>query len=170
MKKISHKFSGDKLRIGVISDTHGSLNKAATDVLQGVDLIIHAGDVDTPQVLRALKRTAPVTAVRGNMDRGRWAAGLAATEVVEAAAQHIYVLHDLQQLDLDPAAAGFGAVVCGHTHRPAIEHRHGVVFINPGSASYPRWNSAPSVAVLDCGSSEIRARILFLKSQNRSLF
>ncbi len=170
MKKIPYKSSGDKLRIGVISDTHGSLDKAAIDVLRGVDLIIHAGDIDTPQVLKALNRTAPVTAVRGNMDGGRWAAGLAVTEVVAAAAKQIYVLHDLQRLDLDPAAAGFSAVISGHTHRPAIEHRQGVVFINPGSASYPRWDSAPSVAVLDCGSSGIRARILFIKSQPRSLY
>ena len=169
MKTIPHISSGDKLRIGVISDTHGSLDAAAINALRGVNLIIHAGDIDTPDVLRALNRTAPVTAVRGNMDRGRWSADLSAAEVVEAGESLIYVLHDLQRLDLDPAAAGFRAVVCGHTHRPAVRHRNGIVFINPGSAAYPRWGNDPSVAVLECGTADIQARIIFFESQHRSL-
>jgi putative phosphoesterase len=163
MKKIPHKSREDKLRIGIISDTHGSLGAAAADAMDGVDLIIHAGDIDTPEVLRALNRIAPVTAVRGNMDRGPWTAGLPAAEVVAAGEKHIYVLHDLQRLDLDPSASGFSAVVCGHTHRPAIERHNGVLFINPGSAAYPRWNTASSVAVLECGPAGIQARILFLE-------
>jgi len=169
MKEIPHKSSGNKLRIGVISDTHGSLDAAAIDALWGVDLIIHAGDIDTPDVLRALNRTAPVTAVRGNMDRGHWSADLSTTEVIEAGKSLIYVLHDLQRLALDPAAAGFRAVVCGHTHRPTVQRRNGVVFINPGSAAYPRWGSNPSVAVLDCDAADIQARIIFLEPQHRSL-
>jgi putative phosphoesterase len=169
MKKIPHKSAGNKLRIGVISDTHGSLDAMAIDALRGVDLIIHAGDIDTPEVLAELNRTAPVTAVRGNMDRGRWSAGLSTTEVVEAGESHIYVLHDFQRLALDPIAAGFRAVVCGHTHRPTVQRRNGVVFINPGSAAYPRWGSSPSVAVLDCDAADIQARIIFLEPQHRSL-
>jgi putative phosphoesterase len=169
MEKIPHNVSADKLRIGVISDTHGSLDAAAIAVLRGMDLIIHAGDIDTPEVLRTLNRTAPVTAVRGNMDRGHWSADLSTTEVVEAGESLIYVLHDLQRLTLDPAAAGFRAVICGHTHRPAVQHRNGVVFINPGSAAYPRWGSSPSVALLDCDAADIQARIIFLEPQHRSL-
>ncbi len=168
MREIAHKPDTDKLRIGVISDTHGELDGAVVAALKGVDLIIHAGDIDTPELLACLKQTAPVTAVKGNMDRGRWAGGLPAADVVQARGSHIYVLHDLQRLDLDPGAAGFRAVVCGHTHRPAIQRRGGVLFINPGSAAYPRWGSDPSVAVLECSGTRIEPRIIFIQSQHRS--
>lgn len=167
--EIAHKALRDKLRIGVLSDTHGNLDTAVMKALQGVDLILHAGDIDTPEVLEALEGAAPVKAVRGNMDRGRWARRLPAADAVEAAGHLIYLLHDLQQLDLDPAAAGFAAVVCGHTHRPAIHRRDGVLFLNPGSATHPRWGSDPSVAVLDCSTAGTRARIVCIKPQHRSL-
>src|SRR5437588_748786 len=112
-------------RIGVISDTHGLVRPEALRALAGADLIVHAGDVGAPEVLEALRAVAPVVAVRGNNDRGRWARALAETEVVERAGRALYVLHDLHELDLDPRAAGFDAVIAGHSHRPRVERRDG---------------------------------------------
>jgi len=127
-------------RIGVISDTHGLLRPAAVEALRGCEVIIHAGDVGTPEVLEALGRIAPVVAVRGNVDTAPWASRLAATEVVEAGGRHLYVLHQLEQLDLDPVAAGFAAVIYGHSHQPTAEIRRGVLYLNPGSAGPRRFN------------------------------
>src|SRR5690606_24854869 len=121
-------------RVGVISDTHGLLRPAAVEALAGSDLIVHAGDVGDAAILDALGAIAPVRAVRGNVDVGTWAASLPPIEVVEVAGQHLYVLHRLEDLDLDPAAAGFAAVIYGHSHRPSAERRGGVLFLNPGSA------------------------------------
>jgi putative phosphoesterase len=134
------------LIIGVISDTHGRLSTAALCGLEGVDRIIHAGDIGGTDVLDALARIAPVTMVRGNMDGGAWAKGLKATEVVEIGPVLLYVLHDLYGLDLEPEAAGFQAVICGHTHLPASELKNGVLYLNPGSASLPRHGHPPTVA------------------------
>jgi putative phosphoesterase len=126
--------------IGVISDTHGLLRPAAVEALRGCEVIIHAGDVGTPEVLEALGRIAPVVAVRGNVDTAPWASRLAATEVVEAGGRHLYVLHQLEHLDLDPVAAGFAAVIYGHSHQPTAEIRGGVLYLNPGSAGPRRFN------------------------------
>ncbi|HXM43205.1 MAG TPA: metallophosphoesterase family protein, partial [Bryobacteraceae bacterium] len=104
----------------------------AVRALAGVDLIVHAGDVGTPEILDALRAVAPLVAVRGNVDTGAWASALPTTAVAEAGGTLIYVLHDLNELDLDPAAAGFGAVVSGHTHKPGSLERAGVLYINPG--------------------------------------
>ncbi|HET9741166.1 MAG TPA: metallophosphoesterase family protein [Terriglobales bacterium] len=128
--------------IGVISDTHGLLRPAALDRLRGTCAIIHAGDVGESSILEQLSRIAPVTAVRGNIDTGTWARELPETEVLEVAGVSIYILHDLKQLDLDPRAAGFAAVISGHSHQPRIEWRDGVLFFNPGSAG-PRRFSLP---------------------------
>lgn len=143
--------------IGVISDTHGHLAAAAEAALDGVALIIHAGDLDTPQVLERLRRIAPVVAVRGNMDRGPWAEALPPAELVAVAGVHVYVLHMAHLLDLDPAAAGVDVVVCGHTHRPGEERRGGVLYLNPGSASLPRGGNPPSLALLRIGGGTVRA-------------
>src|SRR5256886_13746964 len=126
-------------RIGVISDTPGLVRPAALRALAGADLIVHAGDVGAPEVLDALRAVAPVVAVRGNNDRGRWATALAETEVVERGGRAIYVLHDLHELDLDPRAAGFDAVITRHSHQPRIERRDGVLYLNPGSAGPRRF-------------------------------
>jgi putative phosphoesterase len=125
--------------IGVISDTHGLMRPEALEALRGVDRILHAGDVGAPEVLEALARIAPVTAVRGNNDHGPWAAALPPTAVVEVAGALIYVLHDLGELDLDPRAAGLRAVVAGHSHQPKQEERDGVLYFNPGSAGPRRF-------------------------------
>ncbi len=133
---------------GVISDTHGLLRPAALDALRGCSLIIHAGDVGTPDVLAALRTVAPLVAVRGNVDRGAWAEALPETETVAVGDHWLYVLHDLKQLDLDLAAGGFSAVISGHSHKPAIAERGGVLYLNPGSAGPRRFHLPVTVARL----------------------
>ena len=134
--------------IGVISDTHGLLRPEAVKALQGVELIIHAGDIGDPKVLRGLERLAPVHAVRGNTDRGDWARDLPLTRVVEVGGVLLYVLHELFTLDLDPAAAGFAAVIYGHSHSPHQERKNGVLYLNPGSAGPRRFTLPVSLARL----------------------
>jgi putative phosphoesterase len=131
--------------IGVISDTHGLLRPEAVEALRGVEHIIHAGDIGAPEVLSALAEIAPVTAVRGNNDKGAWAGRIPATAVFEAPGLRIYVLHDVNELDLDPAAAGFGVVIAGHSHHPSQDERDGVLFFNPGSAGPRRFRLPISI-------------------------
>src|ERR1051326_2846861 len=126
--------------VGLISDTHGLLRQQALDALQGSDLIVHAGDVGRPDIIPQLRLLAPVVAVRGNVDHGDWASQLPVTAVVETELALIYGLHDLQQLDLDPAAAGFNIVVSGHSHKPGRTERSGVMYLNPGSAGPRRFS------------------------------
>lgn len=140
-------------KIGIISDTHGLLRAEAVAALRGVELIIHAGDVGDHEILAALGDVAPVVAVRGNVDTEPWAMKLPLTEVVEAGGAAIYVLHNLQELDLDPAAAGFHMVVSGHTHAPLREERGGVIYLNPGSAGPRRFKLPVTVARVDLGQS-----------------
>jgi len=138
-------------RIGLLSDTHGLLRDEALLALRGSDLIIHAGDVGKPEILDALKALAPLVAVRGNVDQADWAARLPSTAVVETEAATFYVLHNLQQLDLDPKAAGFHVVVSGHTHKPNHATRGGVLYLNPGSAGPRRFDLPVTIARLDLG-------------------
>ncbi len=129
-------------RVGVISDTHGLLRAAALEALAGVDLILHAGDVGRAEILQRLRDVAPTVAVRGNVDTSPWGRTLPETEVVDVEGRLIYMLHDRAALDLDPRAAGFAAVVFGHSHRPDATEANGVLFLNPGSAG-PRRFSLP---------------------------
>ncbi len=149
--------------VGVISDTHGILAEEAIKAFSGTDMIIHAGDIDRPEVLESLAAIAPVTAVRGNMDAGAWADSLNKTEIVSISEVMIYVLHDLDQLDLDLGAGGFRAVIHGHTHRPAEVEHNGVLFLNPGSAGYPRRSTPPSIALLDIHDGSIDVRFVELE-------
>ena len=135
--------------IGLISDTHGLLRPEAVSALQGVELIIHAGDVGDPEVLARLKRIAPVFAVRGNVDTQQWALGLPPTTVVEASGTSFYVLHNLRELDLRPEAAKFDFVISGHTHQPEQFERNGALYINPGSAGPRRFHLPITIALLD---------------------
>jgi putative phosphoesterase len=128
-----------ELIIGVISDTHGLLRPEAVEALRGSDLILHAGDVGSPEILEELRHIAPVKAVRGNIDSTPWCETLSPTEVIEAGGLSLYMLHDLKQLDLNPAAAGFAAVICGHSHAPMNEVRNGVLYFNPASAGPRRF-------------------------------
>lgn len=146
--------------IGVISDTHGLLRPEAVAALRGAEHIIHAGDVGKPEILQQLGEIAPVTAVRGNIDRGTWARKLPETQVVELSGIGIYVLHDLGALDLKPQAAGFKVVISGHSHVPKQELRDGVLFINPGSAGPRRFKLPITVGRLVCGGEGVRAEII----------
>lgn len=136
-------------KIGLISDTHGLLRPEAVEPLRGSELILHAGDVGKPEILDTLKQIAPVIAVRGNVDTAAWANILSETAVAEAGPVSIYILHNLQQLDLKPAAAGFHIVVSGHTHKPLCERRDSVLYINPGSAGPRRFDLPVTVARLN---------------------
>jgi len=147
--------------VGVISDTHGVLHPQALAALAGSQLIIHAGDLGSPDILPALRRIAPVTAVRGNIDTRPWAAKIPGAAAVEAGSHWLYVLHDLKHLDLDPRAAGFAAVISGHTHVPLQEMRDGVLFLNPGSAGPRRFRLPVSLARLKIGR-ELQAELMVL--------
>jgi putative phosphoesterase len=148
--------------VGVISDTHGLLRPEALAALAGVERIVHAGDIGAPEVLTALGRIAPVTAVRGNNDRDRWAADIPETDVLEIGDVSLYVLHDLHELDLDPRAAGFAAVIAGHSHQPRMEERDGVLYLNPGSAGPRRFKLPISLARLTVAGSRLRAELVTL--------
>jgi putative phosphoesterase len=147
----------------VISDTHGLLRPEAVAALHGVERIVHAGDIGSADVLIALERIAPVSAVRGNDDRDAWAAEIPATEVVEVGQVSLYVLHDLHELELDPRAAGFAAVIAGHSHQPRLEERDGVLYLNPGSAGPRRFKLPISLARLTVSGSRVRAELLTLE-------
>lgn len=145
--------------VGVISDTHGLLRPEAVAALQGVDRIVHAGDIGSPDVLQALARIAPVTAVRGNNDREAWAREIPETEAIEVEGAWLYVLHDLGELDLDPRAAGFAAVISGHSHRPKQEERDGVLYFNPGSAGPRRFRLPVTVGRLTVEGARVAGEI-----------
>jgi putative phosphoesterase len=149
--------------LGVISDTHGLLRPEAVAALAGVERIVHAGDIGSPEVIAALQRIAPVSAVRGNNDREAWAADIPETEVVEVGAVSLYVLHDLHELDLDPRAAGFAAVIAGHSHQPRREERDGVLYLNPGSAGPRRFKLPISLARLTVAGRRVQAKLVTLE-------
>jgi putative phosphoesterase len=148
--------------IGVISDTHGLLRLEAVKALAGVELIIHAGDIGNPQVLEALAQIAPVHAVQGNTDRGDWATDLPHSRVVEMGGVLLYVLHELFTLDLDPTAAGFAAVIYGHSHSPHMERKNGVMYLNPGSAGPRRFTLPVSLAIVEIQGHSLQARLIRL--------
>jgi len=142
--------------IGVISDTHGLLRPEALKALRGSQHIIHAGDVGTMEILEELSAIAPLTAVRGNVDKGAWALKLPETDVLEVGGISIYVLHDVTKLDLKPKAAGFAVVVSGHSHVPKQETRDGVLYFNPGSAGPRRFKLPVSVGRLIVENGKVR--------------
>lgn len=151
----------------MIADTHGLVRPEALAALAGVERIVHAGDIGAPAVLDALARIAPVTAVRGNNDRAGWAAAIPETEVVTVGGASLYVLHDLQELDLDPRAAGFAAVIAGHSHRPRREERDGVLYLNPGSAGPRRFRLPISLARLTVTGARVSAELVTLAVGHR---
>ena len=151
-----------RVKLGIISDTHGVLRPEAARALSGVDLIVHAGDVGNPEVLVQLKALAPVFAVRGNVDTGAWAKELPATAIVDAGSASLYVLHNLTELDLQPKAAGFDAVISGHTHQAEHYEREGVLYLNPGSAGPRRFNLPVTLALVEVGSGPWKVEIMEL--------
>jgi putative phosphoesterase len=149
--------------IGVISDTHGLLRPAAIEALRGVEHILHAGDVGDTSILDSLRSVAPVTAIRGNIDVGGPCSHLPATDVVTLHGHTFYMLHDRQALDLDPVAAGFSAVISGHSHKPLLEWRHGVLYMNPGSAGPRRFSLPVSIGLLTIGADGLQPRLVTLR-------
>jgi uncharacterized protein len=148
--------------VGVISDTHGLLRAEALAALRGSDHIIHAGDLGDPAILDRLNEVAPVTAVRGNVDREAWARKIPDTNVFDAEGISIYVLHNLEELDLNPEAAGFAAVIYGHSHVPKQEKRNGVLYFNPGSAGPRRFRLPVSMGKLTLQHGRIEAETVQL--------
>jgi uncharacterized protein len=149
--------------VGIISDTHGLVRPEAARALKGSELLIHAGDIGNPQVIEQLHEIAPTFVVRGNNDRGAWAAGLPVTQVVEVGELLFYVLHEISQLDVDPAVAGFAAVVSGHSHQPSIQFRDGVLYLNPGSAGPRRFSLPVAVARVHVSGRQMRPEIVELR-------
>jgi putative phosphoesterase len=151
------------MKIGIISDTHGLLRPEAVLALRGVDRILHAGDVGDPDILDSLGQVAPVTAIRGNIDRDLWARVLPETEVLEVEGISIYMLHDLAKLDLKPEAAGFRVVVYGHSHQPKLKEKNGVLYFNPGSAGPRRFKLPISVGTLEISAGRVEPKLIELK-------
>jgi putative phosphoesterase len=150
-------------RVGLISDTHGLLRPEAEAFLRGSDFIIHAGDIGDAQILRKLRGLAPLTAIRGNNDQADWADRIKETEVLKVDGVLIYVLHNLAELDVDPAAKGFAVVVSGHSHRPSVEKKDGVLYVNPGSAGPRRFKLPIAVAELKIAGTAVQAGIVDLQ-------
>jgi putative phosphoesterase len=160
-------ISKEAYQIGIISDTHGLLRPEALEALRGSRVILHAGDIGKQEIIEALEQIAPVTAVRGNIDREAWARQYPLTQVIEIQGIHLYILHDLSQLDLDPAASGFAAVISGHSHQAKIENKHGVFYINPGSAGPKRFRLPISVAKIEIKDGKVSTKILTLLDRSR---
>jgi putative phosphoesterase len=148
------------MRIGILSDTHGLLRPEVLPALKGVDRILHLGDVGKPSILKDLEQIAPVTAIRGNVDTHGPCSLLPATEAIELAGCLIYIVHSLDDLDLNPQAAGIGVVLYGHSHKPSTDLRHGVLYLNPGSAGPRRFNLPITYALLRIENSQPQAEIL----------
>lgn len=153
-------MSADAITIGVISDTHGLLRPEAVRALAGSRYIVHGGDVGPESILFALERIAPVTVVRGNTDTDAWARRMPLTNMLEAAGARVYVVHDIEHLDIDPVAAEVAVVVYGHSHRPALERRGGVLFLNPGAAGPRRFTLPVTVARLTLAQGRAEAEII----------
>jgi uncharacterized protein len=147
------------MRIGLISDTHGLLRPEALQALAGVEHIIHAGDIGGPEVLETLGNIAPVDAVRGNNDKGSWAAKLSPWLALEFAGVAVHVLHDVKEIDVAPGAAGFRVVIAGHSHKPLVAERDGVLFVNPGSAGPRRFSLPVTLGYLMVEAGTVHAEI-----------
>ena len=148
--------------VGILSDTHGLLRPEAIKALRGVDHILHAGDVGDPSILDSLSAIAPLSAIRGNIDAHGLCSHLPATEVIDLHGHTFYMLHDGQALDLDPVAAGFAAVISGHSHQPLIEWRNGVLYLNPGSAGPRRFSLPVSLALLTIRADSLQPQLVTL--------
>ncbi len=149
-----------EMRVGVISDTHGLLRPEAIVALTNSDLILHAGDIGKSEVLQGLQAIAPTIAVRGNNDRGAWTAIIPECETVEIGKIHIHLLHIVKELTIDPKVAGVQVVISGHSHKPRIEEREAILFLNPGSAEPRRFKLPISVAQLSLSGAAVQARII----------
>src|SRR6476646_2180927 len=151
------------MRIGIISDTHGLLRPEAVELMSGSEHIIHAGDIGALEIVGELEKIAPLTAIRGNVDTQAWARRFAETEVIELGGVFLYVIHDVNAIDLNPKAAGFAAVISGHSHKPKQEVRDGVLYFNPGSAGPRRFKLPISVGRLVIDGRHLSGEILEIK-------
>ena len=149
--------------VGLISDTHGLIRPQALEALAGLDLIIHAGDIGTPEVLAALKAIAPVAAIRGNNDTGAWAKPLPDTKLIKVGDVRLYLIHNVKELACDPLSLGFQAVISGHSHKPSIVTREGVLFVNPGSAGPRRFKLPIALGKLFIRNKNIQAELIELQ-------
>jgi putative phosphoesterase len=152
-------------RVGLISDTHGLLRPEARAFLKGCDHIVHGGDIGHPGILEELAKLAPVTAVRGNNDKGSWAGSLRETELLQIGEVVLYAIHELARIDIEPNAAGVRVVVFGHSHKPLVEKRNGVLYVNPGSAGPRRFKLPVGVAELTVSGRSVSARVVELVVQ-----
>jgi uncharacterized protein len=150
------------IRVGLISDTHGLLRPEAKTFLHGSDFIVHGGDVCDPGILEQLAAIAPLTAVRGNNDRGSWAEQLRETALLQVGAVLVYAIHDLARLDIAPGAAGVHVIVSGHSHKPAVEERNGILYVNPGSSGPRRFKLPIALGELIVSGRSVSARIVEL--------
>lgn len=153
------------LRVGLLSDTHGLLRPEARAFAGRCDYIIHGGDIGSPAILDELASLAPLIAVKGNNDRQAWAAGLPETEMIRVGGVFIYILHDLSKLDVDPHAAGAQVIVSGHSHKPLIQLRDGILYVNPGSCGPRRFKLPLSVGEIQVQGTKVRARTVELIEQ-----
>jgi uncharacterized protein len=163
MTKVSSIEAASNMLIGVISDTHGLLRPELLPALANVDHILHAGDVGNPDILTTLSSIAPITAIRGNIDTHCPCSTLPATEVIELSGCLIYIVHNLEDLDLNPHAAGIGVILYGHSHKPSIDHRNGVLYLNPGSVGPRRFSLPITYAILRIANTHPQAEILHLE-------
>jgi len=161
-KKIEFK---NNYLIGVISDTHGHLPAGVQKAFEKVDLIIHAGDVGDEKVLKELSQMAPIVAVSGNMDSEKWASNLPTSECIEIGPTVVYVVHIPNRIEVAPGNSEFKAIITGHTHRPDVYERNGITFLNPGSASYPKFGHPASVALLKLQRDALNVRLIELKDR-----
>jgi len=161
---MSHRFTAKKkFMIGVIADTHGHLEPEVNKAFKGMDLIIHAGDIGRPEILKALQKIAPTVAVRGNMDTGKWTRKLPQADRIEVGRLAIFVIHDLDQLSAESQSADIKVVINGHTHRPQAIEENGVFYLNPGSASQARFGHPASVAVLKIQQGSLNTEFMNLQ-------
>ena len=149
--------------IGLISDTHGLIRPQALDALKGVDLIIHAGDIGAPEVIDTLKLIAPVAAIKGNNDRDRWAKSLPDTKLVKTGGVKLYIIHNVKELDYDPVTRGIHVVISGHSHKPSVLNRDGVLYVNPGSAGPRRFKLPVAVGKLRVKGKDVKTEIVELE-------
>lgn len=158
-----------EVRIGLISDTHGLLREEAKSALSGSDIILHAGDVGSPDVLEELRVIARVIAVRGNVDRGEWADELPMAVLVEVAGIKIFLIHDIKQMEIDPVAAGVQVIIYGHSHKPGEKEESGILYLNPGSAGKRRFKLPIGLAVIEIRGDGIRTRWISMEVDSQSL-
>jgi putative phosphoesterase len=151
------------MRVGVVADTHGLVRPQVLKALSGCEHILHAGDIGSPDVIERLREVAPVTAIRGNVDRGVWADEFPHTDMMQLGRYWIYLLHDRNTIDLDPAAAGVNIVISGHSHKPGIENHEGVLYINPGSVGPRRFTLPTAFAILEVTPESAQARLVELR-------